>query len=614
MVSTSWVSIAPGVAVDINEDVITFVDSDRRIQCKARTDQSIESIKLLQQSIINVETLPTKKLFSQLRDLNLLTEGSNPAHVLALKVHGESSFPLNRGMEYSTDEIKLMQENAKKRRFKRFGPLERTLNVPLSLVRTRSFPVDEFVHKYSPLSDEFIEEFLSTLYNPENPLHPSPGALYPISILIEQCTDFGSAIWSYDYVEGKISKSKFCSPLEHSDRYDPLLLEAPTKIWFVAKLDDITYKYGLRGYRYALIEAGHVAQLIIQLLNSHGIQCRPFGGYDDSAVGKHLGLPKTEPVVYSLGVFYRNVEPWVAAEEVRYGLVNGQAIHYAESYGGKDDKGRPIKGFGIDLQPDRARLKSQAELAERIALIKCPKPLGNSNGMAAHLSLARAIENSTLELYERHCFLNIWLTKTSGTKIVIPNTRISRIAQALTRMASAQVALVDIHDQLYGIPCVMAVVYSDLHGGILTSSAADLLEERAVERAFLELAKGLLYRKFIDSPLFLDNVDIQLNSPEDHEAWYTRKSIPKSETEFLMASTVYRHMSNELHDLSKLSSIVSVDDLSSFSPEPNRWKVVRVTTDSLLTLEFGEPSSSYWDRAKKLLGSKLINYVPHPIG
>jgi SagB-type dehydrogenase family enzyme len=49
-------------------------------------------------------------------------------------------------------------------------------------------------------------------------------------------------------------------------------------------------KYGERGYRYCLFEAGHIAQNIYLLCSALGLKCCALGGFSDSMVNKHLEL------------------------------------------------------------------------------------------------------------------------------------------------------------------------------------------------------------------------------------------------------------------------------------------------------------------------------------
>jgi SagB-type dehydrogenase family enzyme len=60
-------------------------------------------------------------------------------------------------------------------------------------------------------------------------------------------------------------------------------------------------KYGSRGYRYILLEAGHVAQNMLLAGTEKDMNIIPIGGVDEDVIERTLGLgsPK-ERVVYTL--------------------------------------------------------------------------------------------------------------------------------------------------------------------------------------------------------------------------------------------------------------------------------------------------------------------------
>lgn len=55
-------------------------------------------------------------------------------------------------------------------------------------------------------------------------------------------------------------------------------------------------RYGLRGYRYLLLEAGHAAQCLLEEAGRAGLATLPVGAFDDEAVADALGLDGTAHV------------------------------------------------------------------------------------------------------------------------------------------------------------------------------------------------------------------------------------------------------------------------------------------------------------------------------
>ncbi|MBI2409728.1 SagB/ThcOx family dehydrogenase [Candidatus Kaiserbacteria bacterium] len=79
------------------------------------------------------------------------------------------------------------------------------------------------------------------------------------------------------------------------------LLEATAMICITSVFDRSVDKYGSRGYRYILFEAGHAAQNMILAGTENGITIVPVGGVEDAEIEKRIGLGTSrERVVYTL--------------------------------------------------------------------------------------------------------------------------------------------------------------------------------------------------------------------------------------------------------------------------------------------------------------------------
>ena len=69
----------------------------------------------------------------------------------------------------------------------------------------------------------------------------------------------------------------------------------------VADFSRTQKKYGPRGYRYILLEAGHSAQNICLAATELGLGSLCMGGFVDSLVNSYLGLePHDEGLVYAV--------------------------------------------------------------------------------------------------------------------------------------------------------------------------------------------------------------------------------------------------------------------------------------------------------------------------
>ena len=62
-------------------------------------------------------------------------------------------------------------------------------------------------------------------------------------------------------------------------------------------------KYGPRGYRYVLLEGGHVAQNLCLMAAERGLGSLCMGGFIDAALNRFLDLaPLAEGAIYTVGV------------------------------------------------------------------------------------------------------------------------------------------------------------------------------------------------------------------------------------------------------------------------------------------------------------------------
>ena len=73
-----------------------------------------------------------------------------------------------------------------------------------------------------------------------------------------------------------------------------MVLGANAIVVITALLDRTMQKYKQRGYRYALMEAGHLAQNICLVAAGLGLGSVPIGGFFDRELGELLALDQSE--------------------------------------------------------------------------------------------------------------------------------------------------------------------------------------------------------------------------------------------------------------------------------------------------------------------------------
>src|SRR5438128_32520 len=80
----------------------------------------------------------------------------------------------------------------------------------------------------------------------------------------------------------------------------PVLVRNLTPPMLVGDYVRVEAKYGARGLRFLLVEAGHLAQNLCLLASSLALCALPLGGFFEREVARHLALPASDEVLYLL--------------------------------------------------------------------------------------------------------------------------------------------------------------------------------------------------------------------------------------------------------------------------------------------------------------------------
>lgn len=241
---------------------------------------------------------------------------------VSTRFHNSSSI---KELEYTPLPVKDWKESWIKINYKEYprfqkiplSPTSRFPNISLkkileNRVSRREFPKNSL--SYSALSTILN---LSAGLNPKNTTstqkrryYPTAGArfsteIYPVVQQAQIPTLKGS---SYHFNV----KRNCLEEMFHIENFETLVydivgqdwvLGASTLLCISAVFDRLKVKYGERGYRYALIEAGHVAQNIYLVCEALGISCCAIGGFHDVKINEHLGLDgRGEAVIYMLAI------------------------------------------------------------------------------------------------------------------------------------------------------------------------------------------------------------------------------------------------------------------------------------------------------------------------
>lgn len=135
---------------------------------------------------------------------------------------------------------------------------------------------------------------------------PSGGALYPLNIYVyaSRVRSAEPGLYHFDPEERNLDVLWQRNDLPAIARFvfQPELVETAAAVLFVsATFLRSTFKYSDRGYRFALIEAGHVGQNVLLSAQALGLAAAPIGGYLDREVDRYLRLDGlNESVIYML--------------------------------------------------------------------------------------------------------------------------------------------------------------------------------------------------------------------------------------------------------------------------------------------------------------------------
>ncbi len=139
---------------------------------------------------------------------------------------------------------------------------------------------------------------------------PSAGGLFPLElyVLLRRVDGLEDGMYHYDVLGHAlelVARGDGFPAIEPIFYTYPFIRDANLVIAIAAVFDRAQKKYGPRGYRYILIESGHVGQNVCLRASELGLATLCMGGFVDSELNARLSLsPTREGVVYTVAVGY----------------------------------------------------------------------------------------------------------------------------------------------------------------------------------------------------------------------------------------------------------------------------------------------------------------------
>jgi len=144
---------------------------------------------------------------------------------------------------------------------------------------------------------------------------PSGGALYPLEVYLHAAHVDGLAagLYHFDPEDRSLDVLRLGDATDEIAQFmvqADLFREAAATVLVTAVFIRSVFKYGDRGYRFILLEAGHLAQNMLLTWDEVGLAGVSIGGYLDRQADRYLRLDGlNESVIYMLHVGVRATEP-----------------------------------------------------------------------------------------------------------------------------------------------------------------------------------------------------------------------------------------------------------------------------------------------------------------
>jgi SagB-type dehydrogenase family enzyme len=136
---------------------------------------------------------------------------------------------------------------------------------------------------------------------------PSGGALYPLEVYVvpARVQDLEPRVYHFDplrhVLEARSPAASALEVLKDAAIYPEIVAGCAATLLVTGMFWRSRFKYGLRGYRFVLLEAGHLAQNVLLMCEALRLAAVPLGGFYDRLLDDLLGADGVnESVLYAV--------------------------------------------------------------------------------------------------------------------------------------------------------------------------------------------------------------------------------------------------------------------------------------------------------------------------
>ncbi len=441
---------------------------------------------------------------------------------------------------------------------------------------------------------------------------PSAGGLYPLKLYMvvqDDQRDFPRGLYEFDPDTSSLVLYEECLDFEDLkycfNREE--MFGSKVQLVIAADFDKQGYKYANRAYRFALIEAGHVAQNICIAAASLGLATCELGGTLDEALKRALEMPDGYWPTLAITLGYEDY--FDTAQEPDY-------LGFIEQNVGED---KPVKSVnvwssggsfytaiatyydnetecisGATARSDvYAEYKAVIEAYERKEAFNGPghERVTNSCGIAAHFDPIRAQNSALAELIERDAIMKCWFYRDGHQEITTLDTHVAK-RQAFYASIGCKMTVLLLESDY--APVVLVAIRGDKNpyfacgaaSSIKTSSISDRDELfRLQNKALMEAESAFLYYKECPEEDVIEDIS-KTFLPEDHGKLYRTNVCYAQKLDWLFNTTpvqgdVVWHHSRE--------SIINTAEVRfrELGVLENGLHVIEATSSKMAKMDFG---------------------------